>query len=113
MITPSYFETLDVPMVAGRGIGPQDVAGAPEVCVVNEFVRRFIGNRNPIGMRIDVQAMVQPARSVIREIVGVVGQIKERPDEPEPVPHVYVPWRRTRGGRSRSSSGPPRAMRPR
>jgi putative ABC transport system permease protein len=92
MITPTYFETLDVPMVAGRGIGPQDVAGAPEVCVVDEaFVRRFIGSRNPIGMRVDVQAMMQPARSVIREIVGVVGQIKERPDEPEPVPHVYVP----------------------
>jgi putative ABC transport system permease protein len=92
MISPSYFETLDVPMLAGRGIGPQDAAGAPEVCVVDEaFVRRFIGNRNPIGMRIDVQAMVQPSRSVVREIVGVVGQIKERPDEPEPVPHVYVP----------------------
>jgi len=92
MITPTYFETLDVPMVAGRGIGPQDVAGAPEVCVVNEaFVRRFIGNRNPIGMQINVQAMVQPARSVIREIVGVVRQLKERPDEAEPVPQVYVP----------------------
>jgi putative ABC transport system permease protein len=92
MITPTYFETLDVPIVVGRGIGPQDIAGAPEVCVVNEaFVRRFVGNRNPIGMRVNVQAMVQPARSVVREIVGVVSQIKERPDEPEPVPQVYVP----------------------
>jgi putative ABC transport system permease protein len=92
MITPSYFETLDVPMVAGRALGPQDVAGAPEVCIVNEaFVRRFIGDRNPVGMRISVQAMIQAAQPVVREIVGVVRQLKERPDEAEPAPHVYVP----------------------
>ncbi len=35
--------------------------------------------------------MVQPPRAITREIVGVVGQVKERPDEPEPQPHVYVP----------------------
>jgi putative ABC transport system permease protein len=92
MITPSYLQTLDVPLVAGRSIGPQDVAGAPEVCVVNEaFVRRFLGERNPLGMRIAVQAMSQPSRPVVREIVGIVRQIKRRPDEIEAAPHVYVP----------------------
>jgi putative ABC transport system permease protein len=35
--------------------------------------------------------MVAPPRPVSREIVGVVAQVKERPDEPEPQPHVYVP----------------------
>ena len=35
--------------------------------------------------------MVVPPRAISREIVGVVGQVKERPDEPEPQPHVYVP----------------------
>jgi putative ABC transport system permease protein len=35
--------------------------------------------------------MVQPPQAVLREIVGVVKHIKERPDEPEAQPHIYVP----------------------
>jgi putative ABC transport system permease protein len=34
---------------------------------------------------------VVPPRAITREIVGVVGQLKERPAETEPQPHVYVP----------------------
>ena len=37
--------------------------------------------------------MSMPAGTrVTREIVGVVAQVKERPDELEPRPHVYVPF---------------------
>jgi putative ABC transport system permease protein len=68
------------------------------VCVVDEeFVRRFLRGRTVLGTRIAINAMVTPSRAILREIVGVVGQVKERPDEPEPQPHVYVsiaqnPW---------------------
>ena len=65
---------------------------SPQVCVVDEeFVRRFLRGRTVLGTRISINAMVMPPRAVSREIVGVVGQVKERPDEPEPQPHVYVP----------------------
>ena len=38
-----------------------------------------------------VNAMVQPPQAVLREIVGVVKHVKERPDEPEAQPQIYVP----------------------
>ena len=47
--------------------------------------------RTVLGARISINAMVVPPRAISREIVGVVGQVKDRPDEPEPQPHVYVP----------------------
>jgi putative ABC transport system permease protein len=59
--------------------------------VDEEFVRRFLRGRTVLGTRIAINAMVTPPQAVLREIVGVVGQVKESPDEPEPRPHVYVP----------------------
>ncbi len=65
---------------------------SPQVCLVDEeFVRRYLRGRTVLGTRISINAMVVPPRAISREIVGVVGQVKDRPDEPEPQPHVYVP----------------------
>jgi putative ABC transport system permease protein len=59
--------------------------------VDEEFVRRYLKGRAAIGTRVSVNAMVQPPQAVLREIVGVVKHIKERPDEPEAQPQLYVP----------------------
>jgi putative ABC transport system permease protein len=59
--------------------------------VDEEFVRRYLKGRTPLGTRVSVNAMVQPPQAVLREIVGVVKHIKERPDEPEAQPQLYVP----------------------
>jgi putative ABC transport system permease protein len=92
IVSPSYLPLLGVPLIDGRGLSESDTAGSPQVCVVDEeFVRRFVGGRRAIGTRLAINGMVQPPRPITREIVGVVGQIKERPDEQEPQPHVYVP----------------------
>jgi putative ABC transport system permease protein len=92
IVSPSYLPLLGVPILDGRGLSDTDRADGPQVCVVDqEFVRRFLRGRQVIGTRIAVNAMVQPPRAITREIVGVVGQVKERPDEQEPQPHVYVP----------------------
>ena len=92
IVSPSYFRLLGIPVRDGRGLSDADTASAPQVCVVDEaFVRRYLRGRNPIGTRISINAMVQPPVAVMREIVGVVGQVKERPEESEPQPHVYVP----------------------
>jgi putative ABC transport system permease protein len=49
-ISPTYFRALGVPILRGRDIAPTDVVGAPTVAVVNEaFVRRYIGNAEPLG----------------------------------------------------------------
>jgi predicted permease len=43
MMTPGYFQTVGMPLLAGRGFGARDRQGAPRVVVVNEtFVRRYL-----------------------------------------------------------------------
>jgi len=88
-----YFETLDLPILAGRSFNDRDVPESAAVCIVSEaFVAKHLRGRSPIGLRISLK----PARSVnvppvVREIVGVARQVKGRPDETEPLVQVYVP----------------------
>jgi putative ABC transport system permease protein len=93
MVSPAYFETLGVPIVAGRGLTEADRSDAPSVCVVSEaFVARYLNGRNPVGMRLELPRMTlasQPVPTV--EIVGVVRQVKANAAEMEPRAQVYVP----------------------
>ena len=92
IVSATYFQTLGIPILAGRDFTDRDTAGAVHVCIVNEaFVRRYLSGRDPLRTRLTVNAMVQPAQAVLREIVGVVKQVKERPGETEDQPHIYVP----------------------
>ena len=81
--SPSYFETLDLPVVTGRAFDDRDRADRVPVCMVNEaFVRRYFRGRSPIGMRLAIRPTSAPqANPFIREIVGVARQVKGRPDE--------------------------------
>jgi putative ABC transport system permease protein len=92
IVGPGYFRLLGVSVLAGRAFTDADATDAPQVCIVDEaFVRRYLKGRTPVGTRLSVNAMAQPPQAVLREIVGVVKDIKERPDEPEAQPHIYVP----------------------
>jgi putative ABC transport system permease protein len=93
MISADYFEALGVAVVRGRNFSALDAADGAPVCIVSEaFVRRHLGGREPLGMRIEVPMMAfGPPRLVTREIVGVVRQVKTTPGEDAPVPHLYVP----------------------
>lgn len=92
IVSPNYFRLLGVSVLEGRDFTDADSTEAPQVCIVDEaFVRRYLKGRMPIGTRVLVNAMVQPPRAVLREIVGVVKHIKERPDEREAQPQLYVP----------------------
>ena len=78
-ISPDYFRTLGIPLLAGRTLTPADRAGAPPVAVVNETgARRFWPGESPIGKRVwfgtTTGPFSDPAHAV--EIVGVVGDVK-------------------------------------
>jgi putative ABC transport system permease protein len=92
MVSPTYFETLDIPIVSGRAFSGSDGRDAVPVCIVSEvFVQRFLNGRNPLGVRVAVPAMAFPMRPVLREIVGVTRQITMFPNERQPIPQLYVP----------------------
>ncbi len=94
VVTPGYFTALGVSVVRGRAFTPQDSPEAAPVAMVNqEFVRQHLAGRDPIGARITIQnALTFRSPPVSREIVGVVRQLKTRPDEAsEGALQVFVP----------------------
>jgi predicted permease len=76
-IGPNYFSVVGIPVLLGRGIGPQDTATSPSVAVVNQaFAKFYFPNQNPIGRKFSIEDPERPQPPF--EIVGVVGDAKER-----------------------------------
>ncbi len=66
IVGPSYFETMQVPLLAGRGITEADRSGGPLVAVVNEsFARRFWPGQSPIGKRVSTHGPAGPWTEVV------------------------------------------------
>jgi predicted permease len=82
-VTHGYFQTLRIPILAGRGLAATDTAAAPLVCVIDrKLAERFFPNQNPIGHEI---SMYQGwAR-----IVGVTAAVRADGLEEETRPVVY------------------------
>ena len=92
VVSPTYFSTLELPIVAGRAFDTRDTRDSPRVCIVNEAFVRTLGGRSPIGMRVSFTAADVPgAKPNAGEIVGVARQVKGRPDEPKDFVQIYVP----------------------
>ncbi len=105
IISEAYFDTLGVPVRAGRGFDQRDLTDGVPVAIVNEaFVRKYLAAeigptasseallRAALGKRISVQLSADAdAPATVREIVGVAGQLKARPDEREDFVQLYVP----------------------
>jgi hypothetical protein len=53
-VTPGYFETLEIPLAAGRSFLPSDGPNDAPVAVINStFARKFFPGVNPVGLRLD------------------------------------------------------------
>jgi predicted permease len=53
-VTPGFFETLQLPILAGRAFGDSDVAGTQPVAIVNRaFARKFFHAGDPVGQYLD------------------------------------------------------------
>lgn len=61
-VGPSFFKTMEIQLLVGRGIGWQDTASSPQVVVVNRaFARHFLDDRNPVGYTITFKNIVGKA----------------------------------------------------
>ncbi|MEO8596660.1 MAG: ABC transporter permease [Candidatus Solibacter sp.] len=71
-VSPNYFETVGIPLVMGRGFGPQDHAGSPHVAVVTDALARFyFPGQNALGKR-----YIERDGGEAVEIVGVARDVK-------------------------------------
>jgi putative ABC transport system permease protein len=87
-----YLHTMRIPLISGRDFTARDDRHAPPVILINQsLARRFFANENPIGKRIQPGVSVF-GPEVMREIVGVVGDVKYRNLWQATEPEVYTPY---------------------
>jgi len=87
-VTPDYFKTLEIPVLAGRDFAGTDTPETPQVAIINQAMARtaFVGV-SPIGQRIQSGTN---RRAPWMEIVGVVGDTRwQDPSRPAP-PVIYA-----------------------
>jgi putative ABC transport system permease protein len=101
MVTPDYFKTFGIQVIRGRAFTSQDTAGSVHVAMVNEeFVRKFLKDKNPLDQRINVEELIPGVTklgpSITWQIVGVFHNVRNgdfRGDYPEmEIPFWQIPW---------------------
>jgi len=101
-VGPGFFQTLGVPVLAGRALSAEDIAAAPaggdanangtRTAVVNQaFARRFFPGRSPLGEGFQFDGR---GPEPTWQIVGVVGDIKYSELRRDVWPTIYVPSQR-------------------
>jgi predicted permease len=90
-VSPSYFATMVIPLLTGRGFAETDRADTPYVLIVNQaFVRKYLGATQPLGQLVQVMPEPQyPARTY--QVVGTVADTKYNDLRKEPEPMAFVP----------------------
>ena len=88
-VDPGFFETMKVPLLQGRQLTASDITDHSQVVVISQaMAKRFWGRENPIGKRLTLTFI--PEKS--REVVGVVGDIKQDGlNVVDPVATLYLP----------------------
>jgi predicted permease len=84
-VSPAYFLTAGIPLVAGREFDERDSSHGARVAVINESIaRRYFPGQNPIGRRLG-------SAQLDTEIVGVVRDAHTQTLHEPPVPMIYLP----------------------
>ncbi|MCL4820773.1 MAG: ABC transporter permease [Vicinamibacteria bacterium] len=90
MLTPGYLETLGVPVVAGRGFGPEDGPDGPRVVAVSaSLARRLWPGGDAVGRSLVVD--YASAGTYAYQVVGVFGDVRFRGPRSEPLAEVFFP----------------------
>jgi predicted permease len=93
-VSPGYFDVFNIPILRGRDFTDRDNAGAPGVVIVNqEMARRFWPTGDPLNDRLIVGRGMRPEydQDPVRQIVGIVGNVRDTGLTRIPRPAMYVP----------------------
>jgi putative ABC transport system permease protein len=90
-VSPDYFRVMRIPLLRGRRFSERDSPSNPKVAIVSEtLARRYFEGRDPIGKKLKFG--FPPNSDVSREIVGVVGDVRDVALGQKPGPMMYVPF---------------------
>ncbi|HET9529165.1 MAG TPA: ABC transporter permease, partial [Blastocatellia bacterium] len=86
----SFFQTMEIPLLLGRGFGPEDREGAPRVAIINEtLARTYFPNEDPIGKTFTIQGAKKPEPI---KVIGLVKDAKFSRVRDEIPPTYYSPY---------------------
>jgi len=87
LVSPRYFATLGIPILAGRDFDERDSSRVPHVAIVNEtFARRHFPGENPIG-----RTLVTGMAQMPSQIVGVVADVRSATLNAPPNADYFLP----------------------
>ncbi|MFZ0640123.1 MAG: ABC transporter permease [Candidatus Acidiferrales bacterium] len=90
-VSPNYFRVMRIPLLRGRVFSEQDSPSNPKVALISEtLARRYFPNQDPIGRQ--MKFGFPPNTDVPREIIGVVGDVRDESLGRKPGPMMYVPF---------------------
>ncbi|HTU48329.1 MAG TPA: ABC transporter permease [Bryobacteraceae bacterium] len=90
-VSPDYFRVMRIPLLKGRLFSEQDSPSNSKVAIISEtLARRYFPNQDPIGRL--MKFGFPPNTNVSREIVGVVGDVRDVALSKKPGPNMYVPF---------------------
>jgi putative ABC transport system permease protein len=90
-VSPDYFRVMRIPLLRGRFFSVQDSPSNPNVAIISEtLARRYFPNQDPLGRQ--MRFGFPPNSNVPREIVGVVGDLRDVALSRKPGPMMYVPF---------------------
>jgi predicted permease len=97
--SPDYFRALGIPLLRGRYFTDADTESAPKVLLINQaMARKYWPNEDAVGKRIDFGFSDKPEWTTI---VGVVGDVKDRPESDGAEPAFWWPSAQTLFGTAR------------
>src|SRR5579863_1421524 len=90
LVSTNYFRTMNIPLLSGRDFSDADTVKAPPVMIISRgFAKKFLHTENVIGKRLKPEAGNDGP--VMREIVGVVGDVRHGATSRDLDPGYYLP----------------------
>ncbi|MGH9642404.1 MAG: ADOP family duplicated permease [Terriglobales bacterium] len=91
-ISPNYFRVMEIPLLSGRLFDRHDSSSAPRVTIISQQTARvYFPNQNPLGKQLTF-GFDPSGGDATREIVGIVGDVRDASLGKEPGPMMYVPY---------------------
>ena len=96
LCSESYFSVLKIQFLDGRGFSEAEVAAARKLAVVNQtFVKKYLGNENPIGKQVRIAQLGEfddPVKEPLFEIIGLVADVKNQGLQDPIRPELWIPY---------------------
>ena len=88
LVSPGYLKAMGIPLKRGRDFTEHDKKESTPVALINEtLAKRYFPNEDPIGKQLSIEGQQAP-----REIVGIIGEVKQIKLDAEGKSEIYVPF---------------------